>query len=99
MAKDIKETLKEGTEGILSEEVLNEIEAAFNDAVSQKALLQVEAALVQQDEDHATMLEDEVALQLVEPLQHRGAEAHLSDLRVHQQVVLNALQGAWSCSA
>ena len=54
MAKDIKETLKEGTEGILSEEVLNEIEAAFNDAVSQRALLQVEAALVQQDEDHAT---------------------------------------------
>ena len=57
MAKDIKETLKEGTEGILSEEVLNEIEAAFNDAVSQKALLQVEAALVQQDEDHATKVQ------------------------------------------
>jgi len=32
---------------------LGEIEAAFNEAVDQRAGLQVEAALVQQDEDHA----------------------------------------------
>lgn len=57
MAKDIKETLKEGTEGILSEEVLNEIETAFNAAVSQKAALQVESALVQQDDDHAAKVQ------------------------------------------
>ena len=51
--KDIKQTLKEGTKDLLSEEVLNEIEAVFNEAVQERANLQVEAALVQQDEDHA----------------------------------------------
>lgn len=53
MANDIKQTLKEGTDGVLSEEVLNEIEQAFNDAVDEKSTLRTEAALVQQDEDHA----------------------------------------------
>ena len=50
---DIKQALKDGTDGIVSEEVLNEIEQAFNTAVKEKASLQVEAALVQQDEEHA----------------------------------------------
>ena len=53
MANDIKQTLKEGTKDLLSEEVLEEIEAVFNEAVEQRAQLQVESALVQQDDDHA----------------------------------------------
>ena len=54
---DIKQALKDGTDGIVSEEVLNEIEQAFNTAVEEKASLQVEAALVQQDEEHATKVQ------------------------------------------
>tara|TARA_Y100000310_G_C20529396_1_gene737669 strand:- start:43 stop:936 length:894 start_codon:yes stop_codon:yes gene_type:complete len=53
MANDIKQTLKEGTDGVLSEEVLNEIEQVFNEAVEERSTLRVEAALVQQDDDHA----------------------------------------------
>ena len=49
----IKDTLKENMEGLLSEEVLSEIETAFNSAVEERAKLQVESALVQQDDDHA----------------------------------------------
>ena len=52
MANDIKQTLKEGTDGVLSEEVLNEIEQVFNEAVEERSTLRVEAALVQQDDDH-----------------------------------------------
>ena len=54
---DIKQALKDGTDGIVSEEVLNEIEQAFNTAVEEKASLQVEAALVQQDEEHANKVQ------------------------------------------
>jgi len=53
MAKDIKQTLKEGTKDILSEEALDEIQAAFTAAVDEKASLQLEAALTKQDEEHA----------------------------------------------
>jgi len=53
MAKDIKQTLKEGTKDILSEEALDEIQAAFTAAVDEKAGLQLEAALTKQDEEHA----------------------------------------------
>jgi len=49
----IKDTLKESVDGLLSEEALNEIEAAFNSAVNERADLQTEAALVKQDEEHA----------------------------------------------
>ena len=45
--------MKEHTKDILSEDALNEIESAFDEAVTQKAGLHVEAALAQQDEDHA----------------------------------------------
>ena len=54
MAKDIKETLKEGTKDLLSEDALNEIEQFFNAAVEERSGLHVEAALAKQDEDHAT---------------------------------------------
>jgi len=53
MAKNIKQTLKEGTKDLLTDEVLGEIETVFNEAVDEKANLAVEAALVKQDEDHA----------------------------------------------
>jgi cation transport regulator ChaB len=53
MAKDIKETLKESAKDLLPEEALNEIQAAFDSAVDEKSTLTTEAALVQQDEDHA----------------------------------------------
>ena len=53
MAKTITDVLKEQTKDILSEETLSEIETVFNEAIEAKAQLQVEAALVQQDEDHA----------------------------------------------
>jgi len=49
----IKDTLKESVDGLLSEDALNEIETAFNSAVEERATLQVEAALVKQDEQHA----------------------------------------------
>ena len=57
MAKDIKTTLKESTKDLLSEDALNEIEAAFNAAVNERAGLQVESALVKQDENHATKVQ------------------------------------------
>jgi hypothetical protein len=50
---DIKDTLKQNVEGLLSEDALNEIESAFNAAVEERSALHVEAALVKQDEDHA----------------------------------------------
>ena len=50
---NIKEALKEEAKDLLSEDNLNEIETAFNTAVSERATLAVEAALVQQDDDHA----------------------------------------------
>ena len=58
MAKDIKDTLKEGTNDLLSEEVLNEIQAVFNESVQEKAGLTTESALVQQDEDHAKKVKE-----------------------------------------
>ena len=57
MANDIKTTLKESTKGMLSDEVLEEIQSAFDEAVTQKASLHVEAALANQDEDHATKVQ------------------------------------------
>lgn len=50
---DIKETLKNSTKDLLTTEALTEIENVFNEAVTQRATLQVEAALLQQDDDHA----------------------------------------------
>ena len=53
MATSIKDTLKESTKDLLSEDTLDQIEAVFNEAVEAKAQLQVGAALVKQDDDHA----------------------------------------------
>jgi hypothetical protein len=57
MTKDIKTILKEATQDLLSEEVLKEIEAAFNSAISEKVQLHVTKALTEQDEDYSSKLE------------------------------------------
>jgi len=57
MEKSITQTLKEATKDILTEETLQEIETAFNEAVEAKALIHVEKALNEQDEDYAKKLE------------------------------------------
>lgn len=56
MSKDIKSILKEATKDILSEEILKEIEAAFNSSVNEKVSLHVEKALTEQDEDYSNKL-------------------------------------------
>lgn len=53
---DIKKQLKKVTKELLSEEALNEIQAAFENAVEEKAKIHVASALVKQDEDYARKL-------------------------------------------
>lgn len=49
-------SIKEATQGLLSEESLQAIEVAFNSATDQKVALSVEAALLKQDEEYANKL-------------------------------------------
>lgn len=53
----ITDILKEATNDILTEEVLTQIEEAFNTAVEDKASIHVEKALTEQDDEHAAKLE------------------------------------------
>ena len=53
---DIKKQLKKVTKELLSEEALNEIQSAFENAVEEKAKIHVASALVKQDNDYATKL-------------------------------------------
>jgi hypothetical protein len=55
--ENITDILKEATNDILTEEVLQQIEEAFNTAVEEKASIHVEKALVEQDDEHAGKLE------------------------------------------
>jgi len=57
MQKNISELLKAATKDILTEDVLKEIESAFEASVSDKVSLHVEKALAEQDEDYANKLE------------------------------------------
>lgn len=57
MNTDIKTILKEATKDLLSEEVLKEIEDAFNASVQEKVQLHVTKALTEQDEDYSKKLE------------------------------------------
>jgi hypothetical protein len=52
----ITDLLKQATNNILSEEVLNEIETAFNNSVNEKVKIHVEKALAEQDNDYANKL-------------------------------------------
>jgi len=54
---NITDVLKEAAGDILNEEVLGQIETVFNEAVKERASMQVEKALIEQDETHATKLE------------------------------------------
>ena len=54
---DIKSILKEATKDLLSDEVLKEIEEAFNSTVSEKVQIHVTKALTEQDEDYSKKLE------------------------------------------
>jgi hypothetical protein len=53
----ITTVLKEATEGILTEDVLSEIETVFEESVKERVALHVEKALAEQDDDHAQKLE------------------------------------------
>ena len=57
MEKNISELLKVATKDILTEDVLKEIESAFETSVNDKVKLHVEKALNEQDEDYANKLE------------------------------------------
>ena len=58
MEKNISQVLKEATKDILTEDVLNEIQAAFEASVNEKVALHVEKALTEQDEDYSKKLEN-----------------------------------------
>jgi len=57
MSKNITDVLKEATKDILTEDVLKEIETAFNSAVTEKVEIHVKKALTEQDEDYSAKLE------------------------------------------
>lgn len=57
MEKNISELLKAATKDILTEDVLKEIESAYEASVDAKVQLHVEKALNEQDEDYASKLE------------------------------------------
>jgi cell division protein FtsB len=54
---NITDVLKEAAGDILTEDVLKQIETVFNESIEQRVALQVEKALVEQDEGHAHKLE------------------------------------------
>jgi len=56
MATDIKQLLKEATKDLLTAETLTAIEESINTKADEKAKLQIEAALIAQDEKHSQML-------------------------------------------
>lgn len=57
MGKEISNILKEATQGILTEETLNQIESAFNQAVNERVKIHVEKALNEQDSEYSEKLE------------------------------------------
>ena len=57
MSKDIKSVLKEATKDLLTEETLDGIQQAFDVAVTERSNIQVEKALLEQDNEYADKLE------------------------------------------
>jgi len=55
--KDISQILKEAAKDILTEETLNQIKEAFDQAVDERVQIHVEKALVEQDEDYTNKLQ------------------------------------------
>jgi len=57
MENNISKILKEATKDILTEDILKEIEAAFETSVNEKVQIHVEKALAEQDADYSKKLE------------------------------------------
>lgn len=57
MAKEISQLLKESTQGILTEETLDQIQTAFDGAVDERVKIHVEKALIEQDAEYTEKLE------------------------------------------
>ena len=53
METNISKTLKEATKDILTEDVLKELESAFESSVNEKVQIHVEKALAEQDADYS----------------------------------------------
>ena len=58
MENKVTEVLKTAAKDILTEDVLKEIESAFNESVDTKVKLHVEKALLEQDADYSKKLEN-----------------------------------------
>lgn len=96
METNITDILKEATNDLLTEEVLQQIELAFESAVDEKAAIHVEKALTEQDEEHATKLET-----LLESIDndhtkklHRVVEAVTSNHTEKLKEVITKYEGA-----
>lgn len=57
MAKEISQLLKESTQGILTDETLDQIQTAFDGAVDERVKIHVEKALIEQDAEYTEKLE------------------------------------------
>jgi len=57
MAKEISNLLKEATQGILTDETLDQIQEAFDTAVDERVRIHVEKALTEQDSEYTTKAE------------------------------------------
>ena len=91
MSKNITQLLKEATKDILTDATLTQIQEAFDASVDSKVQLNVEAALIKQDEDYSAKLET-----LVETLDadhttklERVVEAHDKNNAQKLQIVRN----------
>ena len=96
METNITDILKEATNDLLTEEVLQQIELAFESAVDEKAAIHVEKALTEQDEEHAAKLET-----LLESIDndhtkklHRVVEAVTSNHTEKLKEVITKYEGA-----
>jgi hypothetical protein len=54
--KNIVNILREATKDILTEDILKEIETAFNETVNERVTIHVEKALTEQDSDYSTAM-------------------------------------------
>lgn len=98
---NITDTLKEQFKDLLTEDSFNEIEKVFNEAVDERAKLVTEAALVKQDEEHATkvhqLLEaiDDDHTKKLERIVGAITESHTDKLRQ----VINKYEGSLQTEA
>jgi hypothetical protein len=89
MEKNITQILREATKDILTEDVLQEIETAFDSAVEAKSLIHVEKALNEQDEDYAKKLE--TLVEAIDTDHTKKLEAVVKALDTDRAVKLKAI--------